>query len=195
LGKSYTGLTADTAKNLVLDSGAFFTNFIVGTDTFESAVTAGKLIGATRGGGSFSAVPEIRQIEADGAKGAVVGLQLIDTWEVKMSATVIEVSEANIERALGAFKSELDVATLYSEIRGTDKFVASEYIKDVTFVGKQSGYSDPIIIQIYNALNTNGLTLTTSDKGESAIEFDFQAHYAIDDLTTPPFAIFYPTIM
>ena len=30
-----------------------FQNFVVGTDTFDTAVTANKLIGATSGGGTF----------------------------------------------------------------------------------------------------------------------------------------------
>ena len=43
---TYSGYTSETPKSLLLDAGAFFKNFYVGTDTFESAVTAGKLIGA-----------------------------------------------------------------------------------------------------------------------------------------------------
>lgn len=67
--KVYSGFTAKTPEKLLLDAGAFFKNFEVGVDTFESAVTAGKLIGATAGGGVFEAKPDIRPIEIDGVKG------------------------------------------------------------------------------------------------------------------------------
>jgi len=68
-GKSYSGYTEKTAENLLLDAGAFFINFDIEEDDFDSAVADGKLLGATRGGGSFSAVPEIRAIEVDGVHG------------------------------------------------------------------------------------------------------------------------------
>ena len=58
--KKYSGFTTETAKSLLLNAGAYFKNFNVGTDDFDSAVAAGKLIGATKGGGEFSAVPEDR---------------------------------------------------------------------------------------------------------------------------------------
>ena len=57
--KKYSGFTTDTSKSLLLNAGAFFKNFVVGTDTFDGAVAGGKLLGATKGGGEFSAVPEI----------------------------------------------------------------------------------------------------------------------------------------
>ena len=67
--ESYSGYTEKTAENLLLDAGAFFIDFDIEADTFETAVADGKLLGATRGGGSFSAVPEIRAIEVDGVHG------------------------------------------------------------------------------------------------------------------------------
>jgi len=67
--ESYSGYTEKTAENLLLDAGAFFIDFDIETDTFETAVADGKLLGATRGGGSFEATPEIRSIEVDGVHG------------------------------------------------------------------------------------------------------------------------------
>ena len=58
---TYSGFTEATAENLLLDAGAFFVDYEVDTDTFETAVTSGKLLGATRGGGSFNATPTIRK--------------------------------------------------------------------------------------------------------------------------------------
>lgn len=194
MAKTYTGFTNKTAENLVLDSGAFFVNYDVKVDDFDSAVTAGRLLGATRGGGSFSAIPELRTIEVDGLKGKVKGMQVIDSWEVKMSANVLEITESILEKALVATTNQLDVETLYAKITAKNTIESTDYIDNITFVGKQSGSSDPIIIQIYNVINTNGLTLTTSDKGETVIALDFEAHLDADDLDNPPFAIFYPTL-
>ena len=51
--RKYSGFTTETAQSLLLNAGAFFKNFDPATDTFDSAVAAGKLIGATKGGGEF----------------------------------------------------------------------------------------------------------------------------------------------
>lgn len=55
-----------------------------------------------------------------------------------------------------------------------------------------SGTNDPVIIQVYNALNTSGLTLNVADKAEAVLALTFTGHYVDSDLDTPPFAIFYP---
>jgi hypothetical protein len=68
----------------------------------------------------------------------------------------------------------------------------TDYIENITYVGKKSGSTEPVIIQIYNALNTTGLTLQTKDKDEALIALEFVGHYAADELETPPFAIYYP---
>lgn len=192
MAKTYSGYTADTAENLLLDAGAFFVNYDVTTDTFETAVTAGKLLGATRGGGSFSAVPQVRAIEVDGVKGAAKGLTVIDSWEVKISANVLEVTLDGLKTALAA--SEVDTTTNedYDILKAKNYIELTDYIDNITFVGKKSGTVDPIIIQVYNALNTAGVTLTTADKGEAVIAMEFQGHYDAAELDNPPFAVFYP---
>lgn len=192
MSKTYSGYTAETAENLLLDAGAFFVDYDLETDTFETAVTAGKLLGATRGGGQFSAVPEIRSIEVDGVKGKAKGLQVIDSWEVKMTANVLEVTKEGLAKALTA--SEVDDTTnqKYDIIKAKNYIELADYITNITFVGKKSGTIEPVIIQIYNALNTTGLTLQTQDKNEAVIAMEFEGHYDDADLDKPPFAIFYP---
>lgn len=188
--KIVSGFTQKTAENLLLDAGAFFKNFEVGTDTFESAVAAGKLLGATNGGGEFSAVPTIRQIEVDGVKGRAKGLEVIDAWEVYIKANLIEVTAEVLKEALCSASSKVNGD--YDEITANASISLNDYIDNITWVGTISGSDDPVIIQVYNALNTDGLTLTTQDKNQSVIATTFYGHYTQDDLQTPPFSIFYP---
>ncbi|WP_332632026.1 hypothetical protein [Halalkalibacter flavus] len=192
MGKNYSGYTTKTADNLLLDAGAFFINFDIDADTFDSAVTAGKLVGATRGGGQFSAIPELRNIEVDGLKGKAKGLQTIDAWEVKMTANVIEVTKEGLAQALTSSETDTTTNLEYDIIKAKSNIDITDYIDNITFVGKKSGTAEPVIIQIYNALNTNGLTLQTQDKGEAVISVEFEGHYGAEDLDNPPFAIFYP---
>jgi len=192
MAKVFSGYTAKTAENLLLDAGAFFVNFNVGTDTFDTAVLAGKLLGATRGGGEFEATPEMRPIEVDGVKGVAKGLQVIDSWEVKLVANVLEITKEGLQRALTS--SEVDTTTdpKYDIIKAKNDIELTDYIDNITYVGKKTGATDPVIIQVYNALNTSGLKLQTQDKGEAVIAMEFVGHYDVEDLDSPPFAIFYP---
>ena len=59
-------------------------------------------------------------------------------------------------------------------------------------MGTLSGSNEPVIIQVYNGLNTEGLKLTVQDKGEATIPMTFYGHYTFDDLDSPPFKILYP---
>lgn len=190
--KKYSGFTTETAKSLLLNAGAYFKNYDVSTDDFDSAVAAGKLIGATKGGGEFSAVPEIRQIEVDGVAGRAKGLETIDSWDIYLKANVLEVKEATIQSGLAASSVDTSTNTTYDIITASNNLEVSDYIDNITWVGTLSGSNNPVIIQIFNALNTEGLKFSTTDKAEATISLTFYAHYTQDDLDTPPFKIYYP---
>lgn len=190
--KKYSGFTTETAKSLLLNAGAYFKNYDVSTDDFDSAVAAGKLIGATKGGGEFSAVPEIRQIEVDGVAGRAKGLETIDSWDIYLKANVLEVKEATIQSGLAASSVDTSTNTNYDIITASNNLEVSDYIDNITWVGTLSGSNKPVIIQIFNALNTEGLKFSTTDKAEATISLTFYAHYTQDDLDTPPFKIYYP---
>lgn len=193
----FSGFTKNTPERLLLDAGAFFKNFIyeeggTSNDTFDSAVAAGKLIGATKGGGEFSAIPAIRQIEVDGVKGRAKGLEVVDSWEVYLKATVLETTAESIRAALGTAAVDTLSDTEYDVITGNAAIELTDYVDNVTWVGTLSGSDKPVIIQVYNGLNTDGLKLTVQDKGEATIPMTFYGHYTFDDLDSPPFKILYP---
>ena len=192
-----SGVTANTPKRLQLDAGAFLKNYDVATDTWESA-KASKLIGATAGGGSFAAVPTIRRIEVDGVKGATKGFEALDEWVVTMTANVKEMTVEMLKMAL-ATGSSTDVkspssatANNYDKIVASNELADSNYIGNITWVGKLAGNSKPIIIVLKNALCTNGLTLTTQDKSEGVIALTLTGHYDPAALDDPPFEIYFP---
>ena len=191
MSKTYSGFQTETAQNLLLDAGAFFFDFEVGTDTFDSAVAANKLAGATRGGGRFIATPNIRAIQIDGVKGKAKGLQVIDSWDVSLSASVLEVTKETLAKALATGQID-DTDPDYSEITANNYIDVTDYIDNVTWVGKISGNDDPVIIQVYNALNVDGLTLETQDANEAVIAMKFDGHYDTTQLDEPPFKIYYP---
>jgi len=188
----YSGYTSQTPEKLLLDAGAFFKNFTVDSDTYDSAVTAGKLIGASRGGGQFSAIPEIRPLEVDGVKGAAKGLVVIDSWEVLLTANILEITATSLAESLTSSDTDESTSDTYDIITANNSISLADYITNITWVGKLSGSDTPAIIQVYNALNNNGLTLATEDSNEAVIALEFKGHYDTDDLESPPFKIYYP---
>lgn len=190
--KVFSGYTEATPENLLLDAGAFFKNFDVEQDDFDSAVKAGKLLGATKDGGEFSAVPTVRQIPVDGVKGKAKGLEVIDTWDVYLKANVLEVKRETLAAALCASETDVTSNAEYDIITAKGEIEITDYIDNVTWVGTLSGSDKPVIIQVFNAINTDGLKLTTKDKDQAVIAMTFYGHYTQKDLNTPPFKILYP---
>ena len=123
-----------------------------------------RMLGATQGGGEFSAVPSIRQIEVDGVKGRAKGLETIDSWEVYIKATVLEATPDSIKAALSAATVDSESDEDYDVITGNAEIELDDYIDNITWIGTLSGSKKPVIIQVYNALNTDGLKLTVKDK-------------------------------
>ena len=195
--KTYTGFNSNTANNLLLDAGAFFINFDPEVDTYDSA-KATKLLGATRGGGEFKAAMTVRQIEVDGVKGRAKGLEVNDAWDVYIKATVLEVNQSTLAKALASatvtsYSTASKPVTGYKYIEGNNDIAVSDYLTNITWIGKISGQNDkPVIIQVFNALNTEGLTLTVADKNEATMEMTFYGHYDTTQLDKAPFKIWTP---
>lgn len=181
----HSGFTANTAKHLVLDAGAFYKNYDLDAGT-------GALLGATRGGGEFTATPTIRAIEVDGVKGRAKGLNSIDTWEVSITANMLEITAELLADALATGSVDTISNATYDIVTASNTIALANYIDNITWVGRLSGSNNPVIIQIYNALNTEGVTLTAEDKNESVLPVTFTAHYDAGDLDTVPFKLFYP---
>lgn len=191
----FSGFTADTAKHLQLDAGAFLKDYDPATDTWETAKTT-KLIGATSGGGSFSAVPTMRRIEVDGVKGAAKGLQNVDEWVITITANVKEFTAETIKLSLiGATGTPTaEQPTGYTKITASSELKLTDYINNITWVGRLSGSEKPVIIVVKNALSTNGLSLTMADKAEGMIPITFTGHYDPQKLEELPFEIYYPDV-
>ena len=191
MAKRYTGYTAQTKQNRMTGAGAYYLNYDPTTDT-PSTATA-KLIGATKGGGSFMAKANIRTIEIDGIPGRVMGMEEIDSWDAEMTANVIEVTAETIALALGAAKTTTPVSPAnYTKIEGKNTIDPTDYEDNVPFIGTVSGFDTPVIIQIFNALSTDGLSINPKDKDDAVIPMRWTGHYDEDSLDNPPFAIWVP---
>lgn len=177
-----TGLTDRTIVNLQLNAGVLLTKYTKGTDIEEDDI-----IGATRGGGSFTAVPTVHQAAIDGAPTYTKGLERVDDWVITLNATMVELNDDAISRALGVgvVKTGGDTADTVFTVKRT---VNDADYKDLYWVGDLSNGQN-VVIKIKNALNTSGLNLTFSDRGEGTYALALIGHFTTEDLDTAPFEL------
>lgn len=133
-----SAISAKTYENLQLNAGVFLEDFDYSSATdkasfkalLEQAITARTgLLGATRGGGTFVATPEIREPEVDGKRYRVKGLTIVDSWDVRLTGTLLEAYPGNFKRTLASADiastptsgtATKEVITLRTSIENTD---------------------------------------------------------------------------
>lgn len=139
----------------------------------------------------------MRQIEIDGAGARVKGLADVDSWEVSLKLTTIETTVETLKLALRTAKADTETVTGYTVIQGKTNLTDEDYIENLTWVGSITGSEKPLIIQLKNGMNEDGLSYTMQDKAEGKIALTFYGYNNLEDYmedtVAPPFEIFYPT--
>lgn len=194
------GLTSpirkETFQNLQLNAGIFIKNFDYATPTdaetlktaIASAITAGtNILGATRGGGSFTATRDIRTPEVDGMRYGFIGSDFVDSVDAYLSTTLIEVTIDGVKACLGNASSSVSgkktTITMHTAIQESD------YINNLVWIGDLAD-GRLVLIALKNALNTADFSLTFTDKGEGTLAAEFHARQAeVNDYDDAPFEI------
>ena len=197
-----TPLREDTFKNLQLNAGIFLKNCdyssIANAGALKTAIAAaiagtsgavGTIIGATRGGGSFTVTREIRTPDVDGRRYGFKGDSFVDSVEAKLSTTLIEITPDTLTTALGG--SAVTGTAPKQTIKLGTAIDTSDYLTNLCWVGDISD-GRYVLICLYNAINTADLTLTFTDKGEGTLPVEFHAKQsAVNDYDYAPFEIVY----
>jgi hypothetical protein len=170
--KRTTGITAGSLNNFVIDAGAVYVNF---------GETDERLLGATRGGNTFTIDVEMREMEIDGIRMSAKGTKRVTKVEATIKTNLLEMSAANLALALtgstiGTWTAEGATAATHDTIRRTREIGTMDYIKNIAIVGKVNNTGENFIGIIYNALATGGLEAAMEDENEVALEVTFTAH-------------------
>ena len=191
-------IRSETFQNLQLNAGIFIKDFDYASiadatalkTAIASAITAGtNILGATRGGGTFTATREIRTPEVDGMRYGFVGSDFVDSADAYLSTTLIEVTAKSIAACLGNATSSTSgkktTIKMHTAIEGTD------YMTNLCWVGDIAD-GRLVLICLFNALNTADFSLTFTDKGEGTLAAEFHARQAnVNDYDYAPFEIVY----
>ena len=183
-----TPLRKETYKSLQLNAGVMLVDFDLSTYNTATALKAAlktaiqggtKLLGATRGGGTFNITRDIRQVEADGVRSAFVGSEIVDSADAALSTTILEITPAHIKTILG--NADID-DTMANHVIVTIRMAIDDedYLPSVVWVGDTSeGF---MAIELLNAFNTADFNFTFSDKNEGTANVEFHAHQ--EDVST-----------
>lgn len=175
-----TPIRTETAQNIALNMFVLSTGY-----TFGSGPT-GEL-GATTGGGTFTATPEFRVPGLNGLRKNTKGFMVIDEWEVSLKCSAVELTESGFLLAAGYGSAATDAnVTTITPAQGLvpDSEYADLWVSGNTSDGKI------FAICIKNALNNNGVQLSFADKDTGKYDIDVRGNYTAATLDTPPFIIY-----
>lgn len=185
----FTKIPEDTFKNIVLNAGVLLKSFTPATP----AVTDENILGATTGGVNFTATPSFTDFgeDIDNCPKNMKELKKLDSWEVKLTGTLVTTNTAVIALLMGAG----DVGTTDTTKVTPRVDVNSADFKDLWLV---CDYSDKngednggyCAIKIINALSTGGFSLQSTDKGKAQFAFEFTGHVSMSAQTVVPFEVY-----
>ena len=175
-----TPIRTETAQNIALNM------FVLSTGYTPGSGPTGEL-GATTGGGTFTATPEFRVPGLNGLRKNTKGFMVIDEWEVSLKCSAVELTEAGLLLAAG-YGSAATVANVTTITPAQGLVPDSEYA-DLWVSGNTSD-GKIFAICIKNALNNNGVQLSFADKDTGKYDIDVRGNYTAATLDTPPFIIY-----
>lgn len=200
-----TALRADTFNKLQLNAGILLKNFDYKPTSsppanatelkaliegIKAGTTSGHgdIIGATRGGGSFTVSKETRTPEIDGMRYPFKGSDYVDSTDAALSTTLVEITPDNLKIALASGVNTA-TSTNVSTITMNTAIATTDYLTNICWVGDLAD-GDMVLICLNNAINTADLTFTYTDKGEGTLGVEFHARQAaVDDYDTAPFEV------
>ena len=191
-------MRTETFQKLQIDSGILLAGFDYAAITnaadlktaIAAEITAGtKLLGVTRGGGTFRAMRVFRTPEVDGNKTPFVGGDFIDSMEAVIRTALIEVRKDNIKRLF----------TTATETQSGDKTTisigtainAADYLTNLLWVGDLLD-GGLIAIELLKAINLADIELTWSETGEMSMPCEFHARQNTPcESNTMPFKVIF----
>lgn len=183
----FTQIPTDFVEKMQLNAGILLKTFNPAT------ATVGDIFGATNGGVNCTCIPEYQDFGEgiDNCPKNTMELKKIKSWEVKMSGTMLSVSNAIIKTMLGA-----------ADINGTDstkivprRDLVSGDFADLWWVGDYSDKNGDtnggfVAIHVMNALSTGGLSFQSAEDEKGSMSFEFTGHTSLTDQKTIPCEVY-----
>lgn len=184
-----TGVTANTPKNIMFGAGTIHKGLKYTTNKWNFDET---IVGATSGGSKLAIVPEIVNVEVDGALVKTKGLNVKTGETATMEINFIELTKDIIKAATIGEDGTSDDTANYDLIESKAAIAEGDYWENIAFVGKTLDGKNIIAI-LDNALCTSGFEQEGKNKEGAVGKYTFECHAELDsDLDTLPWHIYYP---
>ena len=184
-----TGVSANTPKNIMFGAGTIHKGLKYAGSSWNFDET---IIGATSGGSKLSIVPEITNIEVDGALVKAKGLTVKTGETATMEINFLELTKDIIKAATIGADGTSDDASNYDLIESKANIATGDYWENIAFVGKTLEGKNIIAI-MDNALCTSGFEQEGKNKEGAVGKYTFECHAELTgDLDTLPWRIYYP---
>ena len=185
----FTQIPTDTFSQLQLNAGLLLKSFTPSTGTLDKA----GIIGATSGGVKFTAKPSYTDFgeDIDNCPANMAELKRLDSVEVTISGTFVTVSTSSAASTIGAADVDANDPTHVvprSDLKDGD-------FGDLWWVGDYSNLNGDknggfVAIHMMKTLSTGGFALTSDDKSKGQFDFEYTAHYSMDDPTAVPYEVY-----
>lgn len=185
----FTKIPTDTFQTIGINAGVLLDDFTPATPAVEDD----DILGATSGGVNFTATPTFTDFgeDIDNCPKNMKELKKLESWEIKLSGTMITVKPSVAARLMAA----ADVGTTDTTKITPRTDLKSSDFKDLWLV---CDYSDKngetnggyCAIHILNALSTGGFSLQSTDKGKAQFAFEFTGHVSMNAQTVVPFEVY-----
>lgn len=184
-----TGVSKNTPKNILFGAGTIHKGLKYTTGAWNMDES---IVGATSGGSKLSIVPEVTNIEVDGALVKAKGLSVKTGETATMEINFIELTEDLIKASTLGKTGTSEDTTDYNVIVPKADIEAGDYWENIAFVGKTVEGKNIIAI-LENALCTSGFEQEGKNKEGSIGKYTFESYAELDsDLDTLPWKIYYP---
>ena len=186
------GITSETPSNIPFGAGTWFR----GLKYEEGTGWTGTVLGATSGGSSIKLMPEVKDIEIDGALALAMGLAVMQGGSGEAEVNFAEITKDILTMTtLGEVLSEGDTGYVegFDCIQMKNSIKKGDYVENLGFVGYTADQSKQIIVILDYALCKSGFQLDPKNKENAVIKATFTAYGDIDtDLDKIPVRIYYP---
>lgn len=190
----YTKISEDAFNKIQLNAGVLLSTFSPESpqDPDDSSI-----IGETSGGVNFTATPTYSDFgeDIDNCPKNTMELKRLDSWEILMSGSFVTVTAGLAQRLVGPADLSGNKVTPRNALKDTD-------FKDLWWVGDYSSINDDgssnvkagyVAIHMMNTLSNTGFNIQSSDRAKGMFEFEFMAHYSIENQDKVPFEVYVQT--
>lgn len=196
-----SALRSDTFNKLQLNAGIVLKNLNYASVSDSAALKTaianiisggsnpiGEMIGATRGGGTFTVTRELRTPEIDGMRYGFKGSDFVDSTDAYLSTTLVEITPQNVQDLLTAGVTPT-TSGKKTTVKMNTAITSSNYLTNICWVGDLAD-GQLVLICLKNAINTADFTFTYTDKGEGTLAAEFHARQAsVNDYDEAPFEV------